>query len=154
MIASHLAQAEEHVRLGEKHLAAQRAIVTDMESKGADVTQARDLLTTFMSMQANHVADRDRIARELSALDHAAQNVVLAGKRSGTAIDPPIVVSGYAGATFDISTVEQMIDFLRRYDGQQPWTRIRNAAFVAAAVPSWENIDALRALADLAFPKT
>jgi hypothetical protein len=70
MIAMHLEQAEEHVRLGEKHIASQRAVVAELESLvSRHASQARALLATFISMQEQHVADRDRLAAEIAAAD-------------------------------------------------------------------------------------
>lgn len=69
MIRDHLAQAEEHVALGLTHIAKQHAIIAHLERDGIDATLARDLLATFEDMQKSHVADRDRLAKELWALE-------------------------------------------------------------------------------------
>jgi hypothetical protein len=67
MIANHLALAEEHVRLGEEHIASQRAIVAELEAGGGQtLATAREVLQTFESMQRAHVADRDRLRKELA----------------------------------------------------------------------------------------
>ncbi len=67
-------------------------------------------------------------------------------------INPPIVVSEKQGVTFSLSTVEQVIDYVRRFDsGEANWQALRDAAFVAAAVPSVENLATLRELAERAF---
>jgi hypothetical protein len=66
MIASHLALAEEHVRLGEEHLISQRAIVAELELNGGpELARAQDLLATFESMQRAHIEDRNRLRKEL-----------------------------------------------------------------------------------------
>jgi hypothetical protein len=66
-------------------------------------------------------------------------------------IDPPIVVSEKPGASFSLSTVDQVIDYVRRHGAERNWNELREAAFVAAAVPSDENMASLRELAAKAF---
>lgn len=61
----HLAQAERHVALGEEHIAKQRGIVADLERDGHDISAARDLLDQLEQMQELHVANRDRLRKEL-----------------------------------------------------------------------------------------
>src|SRR3569623_254447 len=69
-----------------------------------------------------------------------------------TPIVPPIIVSETNGEVFTLSTVEHVIEYVRRRDnGAANWARLRDGAFVAAAVPSAENIEALRVLAGNAF---
>ena len=65
-------------------------------------------------------------------------------------IEPPIVFRDASGALRSLSTVEQLIDFLRR-QRHEPWSELRDAAFVAAALPSRENIETLRRLAEAAL---
>lgn len=62
-----LAQAEHHVLLGEKHIAAQHKIISELEAYGhlKDAERARELLKIFKETQALHVADRDRHRLEL-----------------------------------------------------------------------------------------
>ena len=69
MIERHLAQAEEHVTLGESHIVRQKQIVADMERDGhVEAAQiARELLETFESTQESHLGDRDRLRADLSA---------------------------------------------------------------------------------------
>ena len=69
----------------------------------------------------------------------------------GIQIDPPIVVSEKPGASFSLSTVDQVIDYVRRHGAGRNWDELRDAAFVAAAVPSDENLATLRELAAKAF---
>ncbi|NKF34528.1 hypothetical protein HER21_49810, partial [Pseudomonas sp. BGM005] len=45
MVEKHLQQAREHVASGELHLARQREIVAELISRGADVMEAKRLLT-------------------------------------------------------------------------------------------------------------
>jgi len=66
-------------------------------------------------------------------------------------IDPPIVVSEKPGASFSLSTVDQVIDYVRRHGAERNWDDLRDAAFVFAAVPSDENLATLRELAARAF---
>lgn len=61
----HLAQAERHVGLGEAHMAKQRAIIAELERDGHDTRAARDLLHQLEQMQELHVANRDRLRKEL-----------------------------------------------------------------------------------------
>jgi hypothetical protein len=66
MIAEHLAQEERHVTLGEKQVAEQRERVIILGQDGHDTTGAASLLSQFEELQALHVADRDRLRRELT----------------------------------------------------------------------------------------
>jgi hypothetical protein len=60
-----LALAEEQVALGAKHVARQREIIAELERDGHDTTRACASLTEFEELQAMHVAERDRLLREL-----------------------------------------------------------------------------------------
>ena len=66
-IREHLVLAERHVRLDASLIATQKAIITKYVRDGGDTTMAQQLLITFEEMQVTHVADRDRLARELAA---------------------------------------------------------------------------------------
>ena len=68
-LEDHLAQAECHVIDGEQHVTRQRELVARLEQDGdtAVASEARELLAQFVEMQAMHVADRDRLRRELDA---------------------------------------------------------------------------------------
>jgi hypothetical protein len=69
-----------------------------------------------------------------------------------TKLSPPIFVARRSGVTFELSSVEEVIDYVQRHDPEgADWPALRDAAFVAAAVPSQENIDTLRRLAADAF---
>ena len=61
----HLAIAEEHVAAGERNLARQRRIVAELERDGHNTAQALALLMYFEEVQAMHIAERDRLLREL-----------------------------------------------------------------------------------------
>lgn len=66
MLERHLAQAEKHIATGRKNLARQREVIAEIEREGRDTTEARVALNQFEELQAMHIADRDRIQRELA----------------------------------------------------------------------------------------
>ena len=70
MLERRLAQAERHIAEGESRIARQREIILDLASGGHDLKQAKELLAQFEDMKSKHIADRDRIRAELSALDY------------------------------------------------------------------------------------
>ena len=63
ILKQHLKQAEEHVAVGQKHIARQAEIIAELEADGHDVTDSRRLLQLFEEVQALHVAGRDRLRR-------------------------------------------------------------------------------------------
>ncbi|RWA58093.1 MAG: hypothetical protein EOQ27_31435 [Mesorhizobium sp.] len=58
-----LSDVEQHVLLGERHIARQREIVADFHHKGFRTDLADELLNLLEQMQLLHVAHRDRILR-------------------------------------------------------------------------------------------
>ena len=64
-IELHLASAEEHVALGVDNVECQREIILKLELDGHDTVEAQRLLVYFEEQLAMHVADRDRLRREL-----------------------------------------------------------------------------------------
>jgi hypothetical protein len=68
-----------------------------------------------------------------------------------TSLLPPIIVSEKSGVVFSLESVEAVIDYVRRHPELNNWEALRETAFIAAAVPSAENVAALRALALQAF---
>jgi Spy/CpxP family protein refolding chaperone len=66
-IERYLSEAVAHVALGERMIERQRKLIATLESDGRDSAQARELLARFEEAQAKHLAERDRIQRELSA---------------------------------------------------------------------------------------
>ena len=66
MIEDHLAQAERHVTAGERCIAQQRARVAALGRDGHDTTESLLLLGQFQEVQELHVADRDRLRKELA----------------------------------------------------------------------------------------
>ncbi len=65
-ILEHLAKAEEHVVLGQEHVAHQRQLAEQLEHDGHDATAARAPLSQFEGLLAMHIKDRDRLVRELT----------------------------------------------------------------------------------------
>jgi hypothetical protein len=66
-IAEHLALAERHVAEGQDHIERQRMVIAELERDRHDTTRAKELLDTFKTTQALHIADRDRLRQELAA---------------------------------------------------------------------------------------
>jgi predicted RNA-binding Zn-ribbon protein involved in translation (DUF1610 family) len=60
-----LNMAERHVAVGEESLSRQTKVIEELERDGHDATRARALLSTFLALQDEHVAHRDRILKEL-----------------------------------------------------------------------------------------
>ncbi|PPQ34243.1 hypothetical protein [Rhodopila globiformis] len=71
MLRQRLAQAGEHIVLGEHHIVRQQEIVAELERDGHDTAQARRILAIFKETQVVHIAVRDQLRRELDALDAA-----------------------------------------------------------------------------------
>ena len=61
----HLEQAERHLFLGQQNISDQERRIEDLEQRGHDTTLARAFLETLLSTQAQFVAHRDQILREL-----------------------------------------------------------------------------------------
>jgi uncharacterized coiled-coil protein SlyX len=61
----HLAQTEWRIVEAEKRVARQREIVAELERDGRRATAARGLLAAFERLLAMHLADRQRLRREL-----------------------------------------------------------------------------------------
>lgn len=61
----HWVIAERHVLQGECHVARQREIIAELEREGHDAAASIKLLQQFQEMQALHIADRDRLRKEL-----------------------------------------------------------------------------------------
>ena len=61
----HLLQAERHVLEGESHVARQRAVVAERQRQGLDAREATDQLRQFEELQATHIAERDRLRKDL-----------------------------------------------------------------------------------------
>jgi len=65
LISKHLAQARRHVTAAERHVANQRDIVAERERDGHDTATSKQLLDQFEQLYRMHVADRDRLEKEL-----------------------------------------------------------------------------------------
>jgi hypothetical protein len=66
MILDHLELARRHVAEGEEHIVRQRAIVAGLERDGHDTFEAKASLAQFEELYRLHVADRDRLEKELA----------------------------------------------------------------------------------------
>jgi hypothetical protein len=64
-----LAQTEWDVVEAEKRVARQRKLVAELEREGRRATAARGLLAAFETLLAMHLADRQRLRRELDLSD-------------------------------------------------------------------------------------
>jgi len=60
-----LAETEQRVAQAERHVANQLEFVARLERDGLDPSQAMQLLQHFREMQALHIADRERLRKEL-----------------------------------------------------------------------------------------
>jgi hypothetical protein len=65
MLEDHLAAAERHIEEAERHILCQRGLVAQMEREGHDITVANRLLRRFEEMLCMHIADRERLRKEL-----------------------------------------------------------------------------------------
>jgi hypothetical protein len=63
MVRQHLAEAEEHVALGERHIARQAQIIEQLACAGHNTELAVDLLDNYRQLQVCHVAHRDRLLK-------------------------------------------------------------------------------------------
>lgn len=66
MLVDHLAQAERHLVQAQEHVRLQHDVIAKLQRNGHDTRQANTLLNTFIDMEAAHLADRDRLRRELA----------------------------------------------------------------------------------------
>jgi len=65
MLMLHLRQVERLIAQGERHLAKQRAIVSQLTAGGHDSSDATTLLVHLEESQKMHVAHRARLREEL-----------------------------------------------------------------------------------------
>ena len=61
----HLALADAHVAEGHRLVENQRELIKRLDQDGHDTFTARTLLATFEEVQQMHIADRDRLSKEL-----------------------------------------------------------------------------------------
>lgn len=62
---AHFASAEKAVIEGERHIQRQEQVVAELDRDGHDTTEALALLASFWRIQAQHVAHRDFLLRNL-----------------------------------------------------------------------------------------
>jgi hypothetical protein len=68
-LEKNLTQAEAHIAKGHERIALQHKIIAELDREGYDTAPATDMLASFERTQAMHIANRDRIAGRLAALD-------------------------------------------------------------------------------------
>jgi hypothetical protein len=61
-----LQEAESLIHRGEQNIAYQREVIGTLERGGHDATAARMFLRRLESSQARHIADRNRLFKELT----------------------------------------------------------------------------------------
>ena len=65
MVLRHLAEAEEHISLADRHLSEQEDRIAVLQGLGHDTILARAIGETLRLTLARHLAHRDHILREL-----------------------------------------------------------------------------------------
>lgn len=65
MLLHHLRQAHQHIEEGRLHMARQHALIAQLEARGEDAAHARRALAMLEQMQAQHVADGQKIEKAL-----------------------------------------------------------------------------------------
>jgi hypothetical protein len=66
LLQRHLEEAESRIQRGQRNVDHQRKTVLDLERDNQDATIATALLGMFEKALAGHVADRDRLTKELA----------------------------------------------------------------------------------------
>jgi len=70
VLVNHLAQAERHIREGERLILRQRQLVDELERHGHGQSQtanlARDILQSIEMAQSAHIVDRSRLKQALA----------------------------------------------------------------------------------------
>jgi hypothetical protein len=69
-LLDHLAIALRNVSEGERHIAQQHEIIASLERDGFDASAAKAVLLQFEELQRMHIADRDRLKKELGESSH------------------------------------------------------------------------------------
>ena len=67
-----LARAERHVAASEHHVARQRQVVAERQQEGFDAREAGRLLHQFEELLTLHIAERNRLRRELGPRPYSA----------------------------------------------------------------------------------
>jgi hypothetical protein len=68
LVEQHLKMAKQHVAQGRRHIARQKQIIVKLRRGQHDTSQARQLLSTFEELQLMHIAERNRLQKELEAM--------------------------------------------------------------------------------------
>jgi hypothetical protein len=68
MIIDHLELAERHVAEGASRVGRQRQLLTELICDGLPSLQSKLLLKTFEECLAMHIADRERLLKELNKI--------------------------------------------------------------------------------------
>jgi hypothetical protein len=69
----YLTRAEAHVAIGERFIAQHKTLMRELERGGRDIVRAWRLLETLEQLQALHVADRDRLVKQLDDASSGAK---------------------------------------------------------------------------------
>jgi hypothetical protein len=64
-----LAEIEKHIALGREHITRQQRLIDELERSRRPTNHERSLLTTFRALLKQHEQQRERLRRELEALD-------------------------------------------------------------------------------------
>jgi hypothetical protein len=65
LVEQHLKLAKQHVAQGRRHITRQKQIIFELTRGQHDTSQAHQLLSTFQELQLMHVAERNRLQKEL-----------------------------------------------------------------------------------------
>jgi len=65
LIQAHLADAERHIALSNRHIARQIEIINELKRDGPSTDLALDLLAAYRALHASHLSHRDFIRKEL-----------------------------------------------------------------------------------------
>lgn len=66
ILKQHLALAQRHASMGEKHIARQESLVAELDRDGHDTAEARKILATLRDTQRLHEQDVERLLTQLS----------------------------------------------------------------------------------------
>jgi hypothetical protein len=69
ILLQHLAEAERHLVLSDKHISRQIDIIDWLKRARCSTELACDVLATYQSLRATHIAHYDMICRELDELE-------------------------------------------------------------------------------------
>ena len=69
ILRDHLAMASRHVASGNRVIVRQKQLIVELESDGHDTSVALSLLALFEDLQSLHLADRDRLIKELRSAE-------------------------------------------------------------------------------------